>query len=487
MSGSSQIFATGSAMEPKILSGEPSVAATTAAVKSSAGSMGQSPSLLAPEAVAPPKATSNMTPNMMSNAISPAAVQAKLKILADAAKYDASCSSSGAQRKRDPNGMGNSEGTGICHSYTPDGRCVSLLKILLTNYCIYDCKFCINRVSSDTPRARFTPREVVWLTLEFYRRNYIEGLFLSSGIINSPDSTMELLIEVARSLRVDHKFGGYIHLKVVAGSSQELTQKAGLWADRLSANIEMPVQTDLNLLAPAKTIAAAEKTMDQIQEKVEESKEDLKKFKKVDKFAPAGQTTQMIVGATDSTDTTILKTSSKLYDEFGLRRVYYSAYSPIPHADALLPVVRPSLVRENRLYQADWLIRFYEFKAEELTTAQKPNLALDLDPKSSWALNNRAYFPVDVNEGSREELLRIPGFGVRNVERILLVRKYRRLRVEDLKKFRIAWNRARFFVKTADHNPDLLLIDTDSLESRLKPKAQQLSLFDNIAQEDTPA
>lgn len=421
---------------------------------------------------------STMSQKIQTSTISPSAVKAKLKILADAAKYDASCSSSGTQRKREAGGMGNVEGMGICHSYTPDGRCVSLLKILLTNHCIYDCKFCINRVSSDTPRAKFTPKEVVWLTLEFYRRNYIEGLFLSSGIIESPDATMEMLIEVARSLREDHKFGGYIHLKVVAGASQELAHKAGRWADRLSANIEMPVQTDLNILAPAKTIAAAEKTMDQIQDRLDESKEDLKKFKSAEKFAPAGQTTQMIVGATESSDATILKTSSKLYDEFNLKRVYYSAYSPIPHADALLPVERPSLIRENRLYQADWLIRFYDFKSEELTTVEKPNLALDMDPKSTWAVRNRAFFPVDVNSASREELLRIPGFGVKNVERILLVRKYRRLRADDLKKFRIAWNRARYFVKTADHNPDALLIDTDTLESRLKPKAEQLSLFD---------
>ncbi len=419
-----------------------------------------------------------MNENARLPTISAVAVQAKLKILADAAKYDASCSSSGAKRTRDPNGMGNVEGMGICHSYTPDGRCVSLLKILLTNYCIYDCKFCINRVSSDTKRAKFTPAEVVWLTLEFYRRNYIEGLFLSSGIIDSPDSTMELLIEVARSLRQDHRFNGYIHLKVVAGSSQELTERAGIWADRISANIEMPLQSDLDRLAPAKTIDAAEATMSQIKEKLIETKEDQKKFKNVLKFAPAGQTTQMIVGATESTDASILETSSKLYDDFKLKRVYYSAYSPIPHADALLPVEKPSLIRENRLYQADWLIRFYDFKAGELTDEKNKNLSLELDPKTAWAIGHRSFFPVDVNTGSREELLRVPGFGVRNVDRMLLVRKYRKLRVEDLKKFRIAWNRARFFIKTADHNADLLLIDSDTLENRLKPKAQQLTLFD---------
>jgi putative DNA modification/repair radical SAM protein len=410
--------------------------------------------------------------------ISEAAISAKLKILADAAKYDASCASSGSYRKRDPNGLGNTEGMGICHSYTPDGRCVSLLKLLLTNYCIYDCKFCINRVSSDTKRAKFTPPEVVWLTLEFYRRNYIEGLFLSSGIIESPDATMEQLIEVARSLRQDHLFHGYIHLKVVAGASQELIHKAGLWADRLSANIEMPVQADLDSLAPAKTIAAAQDSMDQIQDKVIETKEAQNKFKSTPRFAPAGQTTQMIVGATESTDSTILSTSEKLYGDYSLRRVYYSAYSPIPNADALLPVERPSLIRENRLYQADWLMRFYDFKAVELTDESAPNLSLELDPKTAWALRNRQFFPVDVNTASREQMLRVPGFGVRNVDRMLAVRPYRKLRTEDLKRFRIAWNRARFFIVTADHNPDALLIDGVNLEDRLKPKETQLSLFD---------
>ena len=418
-----------------------------------------------------------------TQSISAVALKAKLTILADAAKYDASCASSGSTRKRKESGLGNTEGMGICHSYTPDGRCVSLLKILLTNYCIYDCKFCINRVSSDTKRAKFTPAEVVWLTLEFYRRNYIEGLFLSSGIIESSDATMELLIEVARTLRQKHKFGGYIHLKVVAGATQELIEEAGLWADRLSANIEMPVQNDLNLLAPAKTIQAAEGSMLQIKDKVNEIAADKKNsfFKSTPKFAPAGQTTQMIVGATDSADTLILATSEKLYKEFSLRRVYYSAYSPIPHADALLPSVKPSLVRENRLYQADWLIRFYNFRANELVTAQNPNLSLDMDPKSSWALMNRHFFPLDVNTASREQLLRVPGFGVRNVDRIMQTREFRKLRVDDLKRLRVMWNRARYFVITVDHNPDLLLLDSTDLENRFKPKAQQLSLFDSLA------
>lgn len=402
----------------------------------------------------------------------------KLKILADAAKYDASCASSGSNRARAAGGMGNTEGMGICHSYTPDGRCVSLLKLLLTNHCIYDCKFCINRVSSDTPRAGFQPSEVVWLTLEFYRRNYIEGLFLSSGIAGSADATMEKLIRVARDLRLKHRFGGYIHLKVVAGASQELIHEAGLWADRLSANIELPVQGDLDQLAPAKTIAAATQSMSQIDERSSEVREDNKKMRVQTKFAPAGQTTQMIVGATPSTDAAILGASEKLYQDHKLRRVYYSAYSPIPHADAVLPAEKPSLVRENRLYQADWLVRFYDFKAHELTTAEAPNLALDLDPKSAWALGHRAFFPVDINTADREALLRVPGFGVRNVDRLIEARRFRRLRVEDIRRLRVAWNRARFFVITADHNPDALLLDHDLLGNRLKPAAEQLSLFD---------
>ncbi|MBC7754092.1 MAG: putative DNA modification/repair radical SAM protein [Moraxellaceae bacterium] len=405
-------------------------------------------------------------------------LQKKLAILADAAKYDASCSSSGGKRKRDVNGMGNSEGMGICHSYAPDGRCISLLKILLTNFCIYDCKFCINRVSSDVQRARFTPEEVIWLTLEFYRRNYIEGLFLSSGIIDSSDATMELLIRVARGLREVHKFNGYIHLKVVAGASQELIEEAGKWADRISANIEMPVQPDLDLLAPAKTIAAATQTMEQISDKVIETKDNLKSFKSTPQFAPAGQTTQMIVGATPSADLEILKTSESLYEKFSLRRVYYSAYSPIPHADAILPAHKPSLVRENRLYQADWLLRFYGFKAHELVNAATPNLSLDIDPKTSWALVHRENFPIDVNKAARASLLRIPGVGVKNVERIIQLRRFHKITLVDLQKMHIAISRAKYFVVTADHNPNIWMLDSESLSQRLKPPAQQLSLFD---------
>lgn len=402
----------------------------------------------------------------------------KLSILADAAKYDASCSSSGSQRKRDPKGMGNVEGMGICHSYAPDGRCISLLKILMTNFCIFDCKYCVNRVSSDVKRARFSPEEIVTLTLEFYRRNYIEGLFLSSGIMESSDATMEKLIQVAKTLRQVHKFQGYIHLKVVAGSSQELIEEAGLWADRVSANIEMPVQPDLDLLAPAKTIDSATTSMNQIADKVAESKEEQKKTIKAPKFAPAGQTTQMIVGATPSSDALILSSSQSLYKKYGLRRVYYSAYSPIPHADVLLPREQPPLIRENRLYQADWLLRFYKFDASEIVDDSSPNLALDMDPKTAWALRNRAFFPVDVNTATREELLRVPGFGVRNVERILQMRPHRKISLTDLTKLNVSLKRAKYFVVTSDHNPDVLLLDSANLKTTIAPEHTQLSLFD---------
>lgn len=408
-------------------------------------------------------------------------IRKKLAILADAAKYDASCSSSGGRRARQKGGMGNSEGTGICHSYTPDGRCISLLKILLTNFCIYDCRFCINRVSSDTERAKFSPEEVVWLTLEFYRRNYIEGLFLSSGIINSIDVTMEQMILVAKTLREKHKFNGYIHLKVVPGASQELIERAGLWADRVSANIELPTQEDLNTVAPAKTIESATDSMSQIKTKIDETKEDKKKFKKTPRFAPAGQTTQMIVGATPSTDAIILDRSSTLYSDYRLRRVYYSAYSPIPNADGVLPIQQPSLVRENRLYQADWLMRFYGFQAQEIVTADDPHLALDIDPKLAWALRNRHAFPVDVNKAPREMLLRIPGIGVRNVQRILQLRPFRQIRLEDLKKLRISLSKTKYFVTTIDHNPDALLIDRLNLKSKVQVQAtEQLSFFESL-------
>ena len=407
-------------------------------------------------------------------------VREKLAILADAAKYDASCASSGAKSTRQGSKIGSTEGMGICHSYTPDGRCISLLKILLTNYCIYDCQYCVNRISSDTPRARFTVAEVVSLTMEFYKRNYVEGLFLSSGIIQTCDYTMEQLIAVARSLRTEQKFGGYIHLKTIPNASQELIEEAGVWADRLSVNVELPTEQDLYQLAPEKKKSQIVHAMNGIRDKIIETKQDQKAGFKPPRFAPAGQSTQMIVGATPTPDLEILKTASALYTGQNLRRVYYSAYSPIPHADARLPGQSPPLIREHRLYQADWLMRFYGFKADEIVAEADQNLSLELDPKLGWALANRHFFPVDVNVASREELLRIPGVGTRNVERILNVRQYQALRMADLKKLRIAWNRAKYFLTTADHNPDLAHLEKLDLRSRAQPQPQskQLLLFD---------
>ena len=405
-------------------------------------------------------------------------IQGKLRILADAAKYDASCASSGSKRARAEGGLGNTTGVGICHSYTPDGRCVSLLKLLLTNYCIYDCSYCVNRIGSDTPRARFSPEEVVFLTVEFYKRNYIEGLFLSSGIIQSPDYTMEQLVRVAQLLRTDHKFGGYIHLKAVPGASEELLLLAGEWADRLSVNIELARDQDLAQLAPAKTHSAIERSMQEIADGILTAKDKTTKAGKGPQFAPAGQSTQFIVGATSAPDSVLLTKSSDLYKNFGLRRAYYSAFSPIPHADPALPLKKIPLVREHRLYQADWLIRFYGFSADELTTQEDRNLNLDKDPKLAWALRHREFFPIDVNKAGKSALLRVPGFGVRNVKRILQIRRYRSMTLTDLAKLKIPINRAKFFVVTADQNPAQHKIDTVSLPQQIVPPQQQLSLFE---------
>lgn len=376
----------------------------------------------------------------------------KLSILADAAKYDASCASSGAKgRKAKGKGIGSTEGTGICHSYTPDGRCVSLLKILLTNYCIYDCSYCINRRSSGVRRARFTPDEVVRLTLDFYRRNYIEGLFLSSGIIRDADYTMEQIVRVAKSLRVDHEFAGYIHLKTIPDASQELIREAGNYADRLSINVELPRQSDLDKLAPEKELVQITRTMSVVREGIDEAKHD--KARKPMSFSPAGQATQMIVGATDAPDSVLLQASSSLYASHRLRRVYYSAFSPIPDASSLLPVIQPPLLREHRLYQADWLMRFYGFSHDELTTRSRQNLDLEIDPKLSWALRNRERFPVDVNTAPKEDLLRIPGVGVRSVKRIIAARRWHRLRLDDLTRLHISMSRALPFLSAADYAP----------------------------------
>lgn len=401
----------------------------------------------------------------------------KLRILADAAKYDASCASSGSRRARPAGGLGNTEGMGICHSYTPDGRCVSLLKLLLTNYCIYDCAYCVNRLSSETPRARFLPDEVVTLTLDFYRRNYIEGLFLSSGVIQSPDYTMEQLIAVARQLRETHRFGGYIHLKAVPAATPALYQEAGRWVDRLSANIELPLDGDLRALAPAKQHSVIERAMGHIGHGIATAKDLRRRDGRVPRFAPAGQSTQMIVGATEASDAAILGKASALYQKHRLRRVYYSAYSPIPHAAAELPAVRPPLLREHRLYQADWLLRFYGFALAELTPPDQPHLPLAQDPKLTWALRHREFFPVDVNRASREALLRVPGIGVRNVSRLLDIRRLHELRLEDLARLRISMEKVKYFVVTADHNPDAGRIDAERLPARVPADSSQLLLF----------
>lgn len=407
-------------------------------------------------------------------------VQEKLAILADAAKYDASCASSGSKgRRAGANGLGSTEGMGICHSYTPDGRCVSLLKILLTNYCIYDCSYCINRKSSGVRRARFTPSEVVELTLEFYRRNYIEGLFLSSGIIRGPDYTMEQLVAVARTLRAEHGFAGYIHLKAIPNASPELLAAAGRWADRLSMNVELPRQEDLDALAPDKDLVQIGRAMRVIRDGIAEAKEEHRRAPNattVPKFSPAGQATQMIIGATAASDRDILGAASSLYTRERLRRVYYSAFSPIPDASPGLPPAAPPLLREHRLYQADWLMRFYGFKAEELTASNEPQLDLAVDPKLGWALRNRDEFPLDLNAAPRELLLRVPGVGVRSVDRIVAARRHRRLRFDDLVRLRVSVTKAMPFVIVDDYQPGRLSTPSADLRTRLRSRTQ-LDLF----------
>jgi putative DNA modification/repair radical SAM protein len=399
----------------------------------------------------------------------------KLEILADAAKYDASCASSGgeARTSRQGGGIGSSTGNGICHSYTPDGRCVSLLKILLTNACVYDCVYCINRRSSNVRRARFTVQEVVELTLEFYKRNYIEGLFLSSGIIRSPDYTMEALVRVARSLRTDHAFRGYIHLKTIPEASPGLIASAGLYADRLSINIEMPTEESLRRLAPEKHTGSIHRTMGDLSGRIAEAKSE----PRAPRFSPAGQSTQLIVGADSSSDSTVLATASGLYDRYRLKRIYYSAFSPIPHASALLPARPAPLQRENRLYQADWLMRFYGFSATEILAGTADDmLDPEIDPKLAWALRNRQRFPVDVNTADREALLRVPGLGVRSVDRILSARIHGRLRLDDIRRLARSFRRLLPFIVTADHRPARLL-DKAALRSLVAPRVQQASLF----------
>jgi putative DNA modification/repair radical SAM protein len=402
----------------------------------------------------------------------------KLAVLSDAAKYDASCASSGTTRRdsADGKGLGSTEGMGICHAYAPDGRCISLLKILMTNFCIYDCVYCVNRVSSNVPRARFTPEDVVWLTLEFYRRNYIEGLFLSSGIIKSPDETMADMVRIARDLRLVHHFRGYIHLKTIPGAAADLVEQAGLFADRLSVNIELPDDASVARFAPQKSPLSIRRSMADLKMKIAEHGEPTLATKKTRRFTPAGQSTQMIIGADASTDADVLARSESLYSSYGLRRVYYSAFSPIPDSSNVLPLIKPPLMREHRLYQADWLTRFYGFSAQEIMRDQPEGmLDLAIDPKLSWALANREC-PVDVNKAGREELLRVPGFGSKTVGRVLSSRRNKTLRYDDLVRIGATMKHAKAFITCADWTPGKVL-DGDGLKQRFLPPPTQLSLF----------
>lgn len=375
------------------------------------------------------------------------AILDKLRTLAESAKYDVSCSSSGTTRKSKAGSVGSAHGWGICHSFTEDGRCVSLLKIMLTNYCIYDCAYCINRRSNDLKRATFTVDELTHLTLEFYRRNYIEGLFLSSGVINNPDYTMERMVRVIKDLRTIHRYNGYIHMKSIPGASRELVNQAGLYADRLSVNIEIPTEQNLKLLAPEKDHQSVYKPMHYIQEGVVESKEERKKYRSAPRFAPAGQSTQMIIGATPESDLNILNVSSALYQRPSMKRVYYSGFIPVNEYDNRLPAIKQApLVRENRLYQADWLMRFYQFNVNEIVDDAYPNLDLEIDPKLAWALRHPEAFPVDINKADYALILRIPGIGVKSAMQIVSARKYGKVNALTLKKMGVVMKKAQYFI-----------------------------------------
>ncbi len=407
-------------------------------------------------------------------------VRQKLEILADAAKYDASCASSSTTKRSSQGtskGIGSTEGTGICHAYAPDGRCISLLKILLTNSCIFDCHYCINRKSSNVRRARFTANEVVDLTLSFYKRNYIEGLFLSSGIIGSSNYTMEQLVDVARALREEHDFRGYIHLKTIPDADPGLVAQAGFYADRVSINIELPTAPGLKRLAPEKSAARIEDAMGEMKHSIDDARDATRRFKSAPRYAPAGQSTQMIVGADAATDSDIVLRSSGLYRSYGMRRVYYSAFSPIPDASAILPLKRPPLMREHRLYQADWLMRFYGFAPAEVIAATDAGmLPLDMDPKLAWALKFRGSFPVDINSAPKAMLLRVPGLGTRAVGAILASRRQRRLRLVDVGRLTVSVAKLRPFIVTEDWRP-VALADKADLSSLVMPKSEQLELF----------
>lgn len=406
----------------------------------------------------------------------------KLRILSAAAKFDVSCSSSGSKRRNTPGGLGNGAFSGICHSWTDDGRCVSLLKILLTNFCIYDCAYCVNRTSNDIPRASFTPQEVVDLTINFYRRNYIEGLFLSSAIIRNPNYTMELLLKTVRKLRNEYKFNGYIHLKAIPGADFRLIAEAGMLADRMSVNIELPTNEGLKLLAPQKKREAILKPMQLIGAQISEFKEERKKYKKVPSFVPAGQSTQLIIGATPDHDLRIIMLSESLYRTYNLKRVYYSAYVPVSDHPRLPSLATPPLKRENRLYQADWLLRYYGFAAAELLNDENPNFSLDLDPKTDWALRNLELFPVEVNKADYHLLLRVPGIGVKSAKVITTARRFHSLGYDDLKKIGVVLKRARYFITCQGKYYGEVPMQEDFIKQKLLPKShkevwQQLTLF----------
>lgn len=406
-------------------------------------------------------------------------LQDKLEILADAAKYDASCASSGAPQRgsQGKTGLGATTGNGICHSYTPDGRCVSLLKILLTNFCIYDCQYCVNRRSSDVPRARFAVDEVVKLTVDFYLRNYIDGLFLSSGVIQSANYTMEQLVQVAKTLREQHHFRGYIHLKTIPDADPLLIEEAGRYADRLSVNIELPTEESVQRLAPEKRVSTIKLAMGSIRRRLDEKREE----PKAPRFAPAGQSTQMIVGADAADDATILSTAETLYGSYHLKRVYYSAFSPIPHSPSTLPQRPPPLLREHRLYQADFLLRGYGFNVRELLP-QTGNLALDIDPKLAWALAHREHFPLDLNRADATMIARVPGIGLRNAKRIVALRRVRRVRYQDLVQLRCAMEKLKPFIVTADYRPHNDDAPSSALRTALAELPQrQLGLWPELA------
>lgn len=414
-------------------------------------------------------------------------IKTKLEILSDAAKYDVSCSSSGSNRRSKKGSLGSTESSGICHSFTPDGRCISLLKILLTNYCIYDCAYCINRQSNDIRRASFSVDEVVYLTINFYRRNYIEGLFLSSAIVQSPDHTMELLTSVLKKLRIEKGFKGYIHVKAIPGASEALINECGLYADRMSVNIELPSSKSLKLLAPSKAAHDILKPMSLIKSHIIESTENRKTFRHAPLFVPGGQSTQLIVGASPESDFNIMNLSQGLYDKYALKRVYYSAYIPVNEGSHLPVLKSPPVMREHRLYQGDWLLRLYGFKADELLNEQNPNFDINFDPKTSWALRNMHLFPIEINTAPFEMLIRVPGIGLAGAKKIISARRLSILTFEDLKKLRIVLKRAQYFILCKGKYNGNVAYDDEKIRLAIRPEldlnlventSRQLSLFD---------